>query len=133
MKIFKKISLMIMAVTMVLAVVGCGNNKKDEETSMNNFNIKYEGKKEVDKIIYKVGEYESTIVPMHEDKKIKEGYTSNIVLPEEEVKFSIKIIDNDKVISKVEDSKIDLTNGKKAEIKIVDGKDGEVKVEVINN
>lgn len=131
MKVLRKISLIIAAVSMVLVVGGCG--EKTEEQSMNNFNVTYEAEKTVDKVIYKLGDFEAELNPMHEDKKVKKGYKSHVSMDEIELNLSLEIIDNEEIIYKVEDTKIDLTNGKKAEVKIVDGKDGAIEVEITNN
>lgn len=133
MKKLKRVSIIVSLLTLVFILGGCG--KKQEEKPMNNFILKYNATKTVDKIIYKIGDFEGEITPMNEDKKIKEGYVTNIILPEEsDISFSLKIIDEDKTLYKSEDTKIDLRSGKRAEISIVKGNnESEFDIQVINN
>lgn len=131
MKNLKKVSLTIVAIMMFLTIGGCGNN---QEESGNNFKLSYDSEKTVDKIIFKVGDWESDLRPMNNDKKVKKGYSSSVVLEEVgEVNFSIQIIDDGKIIFEKNNQIVDLGKDKKAEIKIIDDKDGKVDLEMLNN
>lgn len=134
MRFLKRISSMIIAVSMVLVVGGCSTSNNEQVNDGNNFNIIYEAKQEVDKVEYSVGDFSSEMTPMHDDKKVKEGYSSKIAMGEVgEVDLSIKIIDDGEVIYEKLDEKIDLGVGKKADVKIVTNQDGNLDVEINNN
>lgn len=132
MKLLKKLSLMALVMGMVLSLGACG--KKEEEKSMNNFVLKYNVAKQVDKVICNFEEYEDRnfeMNPMHSDTKLKSGYTYHIFLPEEKIKFSIQVIDEGKVVNEFKNQKVDLSEGKQVEVQIVENKDGEFELKVV--
>lgn len=134
MKYLRRISLMIAAISMILVVGGCSNTSSDkEDVEKNVFSLIYDSTKEVDKIIYTIGDFEDDITPMHEDKKVKKDYSAHVVMTDIETSLSMKIIDNGEVIYEKTVEKIDLTEEKNVDVKIVTNKDGEFDLEIKEN
>lgn len=131
MKFLKRVSLVIAAVSMVLVVGGC--SKTSEDVEKNVFSLTYESTKEIDKVVYNIGDFEGEITPMHDDEKIKEGYAAHVVMGDAEFDLSIKIINDGEVIYEKTNEKIDLSNEKNVEAKIVTNKDGNLDLEIKEN
>lgn len=81
MKLVRKRIVLGLTVAMMMAFTGCAN-KQQPEQSISNFRFAVESKQEFDYIKINLGEFETKIEPMHDDTKVKAGYTSTVALDE---------------------------------------------------
>lgn len=131
MRKIKNISFVIIVFSVILILGGCGNDKTQEESG-SNFVLKYEADKGVDRVRCLIGDFEIGMEPMFEATKVEKGATSQVVLTEEEVEFLIQIYNGEKVVYEKDDFKVDLSEGKKANISIIDKEDGTFDIEIEN-
>lgn len=132
MKKFKKFSLIITAALAIFILGGCGNSNRESENG-SNFVVRYDAENGVDKVRCVIDGIEIGLEPMFDADKVEKGGTLNAVLPEDSKgEFLIEIIDDGKLVYEQKDFKVDLSDGKKAEVLIIQNGDGNFDVKVEN-
>ncbi len=130
MKLVKKSIVLALTAAMMMAFIGC-TNKQEQDQSTSNFRFAVESKQEFDYIKIKLGDFETKMEPMHDDTKVKAGYTSTIALDEaKDVNCSIEVVNDSKTLLKKDDIKLDLSEGKNVKVNLVDKKDNSIDIEI---
>lgn len=124
MKTLKRFFTGALVLGMTVMAVGCSDGVSEEQAGTR-FKLKYEASQGVDKVIYSIDDAKHEVNLMHDQKEIVAGYVSNVMMEEaKEVKFSIEIIDDGKVVYEKSDELIQLVYGKTVEVEVVDDEDG---------
>ena len=130
MKSIRKRIVLGLTAAMMMVFTGCAN-KQETEQSISNFRFAVESKQEFDYIKISLGEFETKIEPMHDDTKVKAGYTSTVALDEgKDVNCSIEVVNDNKTLLKKDDIKIDLSEGKSVNVNLIDKKDNIIDIEI---
>lgn len=130
MKKFKRLSIVATLALGLFVFTGCGKENVEKGP---NFKIVYEADREVDKVEYKINDYDLSLQPMNNDKKVKKDYTGNVnILDSDSGNFSIMIKDEGEVLFEKNDIALDFSDDKIALVSIIENDKGELDIKVDN-
>lgn len=120
MRILKKLSVLLVLITGLFVFTGCGS--EDEAT------------KEVDKVVFKIDDFEVLFEPRQDANKVKNGDFTNVNYSSDEIlKLSVEALENEEVVLSKTDIELDFTNKKNVKVYVIENSNGELDVKVENN
>lgn len=130
MRILKKLSVLLVLITGLFVFTGCGS----EDEGGPNLVFEYAATKEVDKVVFKIDDFEVLFEPRQDANKVKNGDFTNVNYSSDEIlKLSVEALENEEVVLSKTDIELDFTNKKNVKVYVIENSNGELDVKVENN